>query len=146
MGYNQKRVLLVGAGENAEAYMEKVAANRNFGFDVIGYIANCASGIKLPYLGGYSQLEEALQRTKPDEVVAALSAEDGSWMAQIIQTCEKDGTKLSVVPFYTKYMPSNPQIDSANGLALIVLYSIFCGMRIMKPVAERIAAKGANGA
>ena len=124
MGYNQKRVLLVGAGENAEAYMEKVAADRNFGFDVIGYIANCASGISLPYLGGYSQLEEALQLTKPDEVVAALSTEYGGWMAQIIQTCEKDGTKLSVVPFYIKYISSNPQIDSANGLALINLRRI----------------------
>lgn len=124
MGYNQKRVLLVGAGENAEAYLEKVAADRNFGFDVIGYIANSESGIKLSYLGGYSQLEEALQRTRPDEVVAALPAEDGSWMAQIIQTCEKDGTKLSVVPFYIKYISSNPQIDSANGLALINLRRI----------------------
>lgn len=36
MGYNQKHVLLVGDGENAETYMEKVAADRNFGFDVIG--------------------------------------------------------------------------------------------------------------
>lgn len=124
MGYNQKRVLLVGAGENAEAYMEKVAADRNFGFDVIGYLANCESGIELPYLGTYSQLEEVLRRTQPDEVVAALPAEDGNWMAQIIQTCEKDGTKLSVVPFYIKYISSNPQIDSANGLALINLRRI----------------------
>ena len=45
-------------------------------------------------------------------------------MAQIIQTCEKDGTKLSVVPYYTKYLSSNPQIDNANGLALINLRRI----------------------
>lgn len=124
MGYNQKHVLLVGDGENAETYMEKVAADRNFGFDVIGYLANCESGIELPYLGTYSQLEEVLRRTQPDEVVAALPAEDGGWMAQIIQTCEKDGTKLSVVPYYTKYLSSNPQIDNANGLALINLRRI----------------------
>ena len=93
MGYNQKRVLLVGHG-------------------------------KLPYCGTYGQLEEIFRREKPDEVVVALPTEEGRWMKKIINACEKDGTKLSVIPSYVKYMPANPQVDSVNGLPLFNLRRI----------------------
>lgn len=45
-------------------------------------------------------------------------------MGRIINACEKDGTKLSVVPSYVRYMPANPQFDSVNGLPLINLRRI----------------------
>lgn len=45
-------------------------------------------------------------------------------MGKIIDACEKDGTKLSVVPSYVRYMSSNPQVDIVNGLPLINLRRI----------------------
>ena len=124
MGYNQKRVLLVGHGESAEAYVKRVANDRNLGYQVLGYVADNRKWGKLPYCGTYGQLEEIFQREKPDEVVVALPTEEGRWMKKIINACEKDGTKLSVVPSYVKYMPANPQVDSVNGLPLINLRRI----------------------
>ena len=124
MGYNQKRVLLVGHGESAEAYVKRVANDRNLGYQVLGYVADNSRWGKLPYCGTYGQLEEIFQREKPDEVVVALPTEEGRWMKNIINACEKDGTKLSVVPSYAKYMPANPQVDSINGLPLINLRRI----------------------
>ena len=121
MGYNQKRVLLVGHGESAEAYVKRVANDRNLGYQVLGYVADNRKWGKLPYCGTYGQLEEIFRREKPDEVVVALPTEEGRWMKKIINACEKDGTKLSVVPSYVKYMPANPQVDSVNGLPLINL-------------------------
>ena len=38
--------------------------------------------------------------------------------------CEKTGTKASIIPFYAAYLPSNPQIDDLDGLALINLRRI----------------------
>ena len=124
MGYNQKRVLLVGHGESAEAYVKRVANDRNLGYRVLGYVADNRKWGKLPYCGTYGQLEEIFRREKPDEVVVALPTEEGRWMKKIINACEKDGTKLSVVPSYVKYMPANPQVDSVNGLPLINLRRI----------------------
>ena len=124
MGYNQKRVLLVGHGESAEAYVKRVANDRNLGYQVLGYVADNRKWGKLPYCGTYGQLEEIFRREKPDEVVVALPTEEGRWMKKIINACEKDGTKLSVVPSYVKYMPANPQVDSVNGLPLINLRRI----------------------
>ena len=124
MGYNLKRVLLVGHGESAETYLRKVTDDRNLGYQVIGYVADCRGWDALPYCGRYDQLDEVFQREKPDEVVLALPTEEGQWIGKVINACEKDGTKLSVVPSYVKYMPSNPQFDSVDGLPLINLRRI----------------------
>ncbi len=121
MGYNQKRVLLIGHGDSAEMYLNKVASDRNLGFQVVGYVADKPRWKRLPYCGGYDRLDEAFAKTRPDEVVVALSADEGGHMPAIISACEKDGTKVSVVPFYARYMPSDPQVDSVNGLPLINL-------------------------
>ena len=124
MGYNMKRVLLVGHGDGAESYYKRVLSDRRLGFEAVGYVAQRKDGRAIPYCGGYEALEEILSRTRPDEVVVALSAEEMEWMPRVIHACEKDGTKLSVVPFYAQYMPSNPQVDSVNGLPLINLRRI----------------------
>ena len=124
MGYNQKRVLLVGHGESAETYLERVTSDKRLGYQVVGYVADQSGWDALPYCGTYAQLEEVFQREQPDEVVVALPTEEGQWIGKIINACEKDGTKLSVVPSYVKYMPSNPQFDSVDGLPLINLRRI----------------------
>ena len=121
MGYNQKRVLLVGHGDSAELYLKKVASDRNLGFQVVGCVSDKPRWKSLPYCGGYDRLDDAFAQTHPDEVVVALSADESDRMPAIIHACEKDGTKVSVVPFYARYMPSDPQVDSINGLPLINL-------------------------
>ena len=57
MGYNQKRVLLVGHGEGAEAYLTRVAMDKNLGFRVIGYVAERGCWDALPYCGSYEELD-----------------------------------------------------------------------------------------
>ena len=47
--------------------------------------------------------------------------DDGSVDITLSRPLEIDGTKVSVVPFYARYMPSDPQVDSINGLPLINL-------------------------
>ncbi len=121
MGYNQKRVLLVGHGDSADLYLKKVASDKNLGFQVVGYVADSRCRADLPYCGGYDRLEDIFADTSPDEVVVALSADESDRMPAIIHACEKDGTEVSVVPFYARYMPSDPQVDSINGLPLINL-------------------------
>ena len=60
-----------------------------------------------------------LSRYQPDEVVAALSAQEFSRIPSIIECCEKEGVKLSIIPFFAQYMPSNPQFDNINGVPVM---------------------------
>lgn len=120
-GYNQKHVLLIGGGEMAQAYLDVVQKDRALGYAVIGCVsARPEKGLDgLKQLGGYEKLERLLDKKRPDEAVCAIASEDYGRMPEIIAACEKTGTKLSIIPFYAKYMSSNPQFDELEGIPLL---------------------------
>ncbi|WP_295583329.1 undecaprenyl-phosphate glucose phosphotransferase [uncultured Oscillibacter sp.] len=124
MGYNQKHVLVVGDGEMAAAYVDKVREDRDLGYLVDGYVAGRDRLKNVPRLGSYEELEAILEERNPDEVIVAMAPEEYALTGRIINLCEKTGTKLSLVPFYAAYMPSNPQVDNINGLPMINLRRI----------------------
>ena len=100
LGYNQKHVLLLGNGPMAERYVRAIASDPNLGFLVDGYLAEADTQKDLGYLGTLDQLSYVLSRYQPDEVVAALSVQEFSRIPSIIECCEKEGVKLSIIPFF----------------------------------------------
>lgn len=124
LGYNQKHIVLLGSGALAVRYVREVKKAPELGLTLMGYISDKPASFSLRYLGNFEQMEELLDRKKPDEVVAALEMADYERMPELIQACEKSGVRLSLIPFYADYMPSRPQIDSLNGLPLINLRRI----------------------
>jgi len=119
-GYNQKSVLLVGEGTAARRYLAEIRMDRELGYQAVGYIAKkAASGFDCPYLGGYEALKNVLERTQPDEVISAIEMSDYELTPHIIECCERAGVKLSIIPFYAEYMPTNPQFDDLNGIPLM---------------------------
>lgn len=77
-GKNTRYILLLGSGEGAEMYLEKIKDNPQLGYKVIGYLAPKKNGINLPYLGDYSQLESVMKLKIVDlTVVTALISDEG---------------------------------------------------------------------
>ena len=119
-GYNQKHVLLLGSGQMARSYLEKVRGEKELGYHPIGYVAvQRSKELDLKYLGSFEALETLLDRHRPDEVVSAIAPEDYQRTPQIIAACEKTGTKLSIIPFYAPYMSSNPRFDDLDGIPMV---------------------------
>lgn len=120
-GYNQKHVLLIGGGEMAQAYWQTVRDGRELGYTAMGYVSSRREdGLEgLQLLGSYEDLDRILDQKRPDEAVCAIASEDYGRMPEIIAACEKAGTKLSIIPFYAQYMPSNPQFDELEGIPLL---------------------------
>ena len=119
-GRNQKHVLIIGSGQIAGKYLGVIQADRELGYQAVGYIAKkAASGFGSPYLGGYEALKKVLERTQPDEVVSAIEMSDYELTPHIIECCESAGVKLSIVPFYADYMPAHPQFDDVSGIPLM---------------------------
>ena len=123
-GYNLKHVLLIGCGEQAQAYCRAVQADRTLGFCIDHYLAprDCLPGIS--YLGTYDAIANVLDRQNPDEVVIALEANEYTYLQGIIASSEKNGVKVSLIPFYNKFMPSRPAIDEIGGVSLVNLRHI----------------------
>lgn len=118
-GFNQKHVLLVGDSHMAVRYVQVVSRQREYGYLIDGYLAEHDSIPGLTYLGSVKALEKVLERRRPDEVVVTLPAEEFRFTRGVIEACEKDGIKLSVIPFYAEYIPSNPQFDNIEGIPLM---------------------------
>lgn len=123
-GKNQKHIVLIGSGETARHCLEEIRRSAEFGYHVLGYISDRSDWEDLPWLSPFSQMDEILDRLKPDEVIAGLDLHEFEQMPAVINACETSGTRLSMIPFYAQYMPAHPQIDSLNGLPLINLRRI----------------------
>lgn len=120
-GYNQKYVVLIGAGPVAESYLKVTRADRELGYHTLGYVnaVKVEREDALPYLGTIEQMEAILEEYRPDEVVSAIEMEDYRRTVEIIAACEKAGVKLSIIPFYVDFMPSNPQFDNVGGIPML---------------------------
>lgn len=118
-GYNLKHILLIGCGEQARAYCEAIARDRTLGYCIDSYLAprDCLPG--LSYLGSYEAVSKVLSRINPDEVVIALEAKEYHYLPDIITNSEKNGVKVSLIPFYNKYMPAHPVFDEVGGVSLV---------------------------
>lgn len=116
-GYNLKHVLLIGCGEQAQAYCCAVQNDRTLGFCVDSYLAprDCLPGIA--YRGTYDALAHVLEHSSPDE-------DEYPYLQSIIASSEKNGVKMSLIPFYNKYMPSRPSIDEVGDVSLVNLRHI----------------------
>ncbi len=117
-GLNLKHVVIVGAGDVAKDYLEVLNNNRSFGYNYSGYVANNSNFVGKK-LGNYSDLYEILTNNNPDEVVCALDISDAIYLENIVSDCEKTGTKISIIPFCYKYIPSQPYIDQIGNIPLI---------------------------
>lgn len=119
-GYNQKHVILVGADAMGHRYLQELQKDSSLGYRVIGYVSpQKKTDLSVPYLGGFDKLENLLEKHRPDEVISAIEMEDFHRTPQIIEACEKTGTKLSIIPFYAQYIHSARQFDEFNGIPLM---------------------------
>ncbi len=120
-GYNQKHVVILGGGDMALTYLNAIRGERELGYNPVGYVSSepASVDLEISHLGTFEDLEEILEKHSPDEVISAIETYDYDKTPSIIAACEKTGTKLSIVPFYARYMPSNPQFDEVNGIPLL---------------------------
>ena len=125
-GYNIKKLLVVGYNEMASNFSQKIMSNKNLGYTVAGFVSNKFENQPsdqlmgaIPYKGKFDELELIMERESIDEVIVALEFDQYDHLSKIINACEKSGTKISVIPFYTKYLPARPYIDEVEGLPVI---------------------------
>lgn len=117
-GLNLKSVIIIGSGEIASDYLNVIKKKREYGYQYSGFVAN-ENSLDGMHLGNYDSLYDILQNQKPDEVVCAIDMKDANQLENIVACCEQTGTKISIIPFCYKFMPSQPYIDQIDSIPLI---------------------------
>ena len=126
-GQNLTRLLIVGWNEIAGEFYDKITGDRTVGYEVIGYLSDrpFATGERgVPLLGELRELETILRSGAADEVVISLEYSEYRLLGGVIEVCEREGVKSSLLPFYAKYLPAHPYVDEIDGMPLINIHRI----------------------
>lgn len=122
-GNNLKHVLLVGYSRSAEAYLDRILSNPQWGYVVHGILddhvprGTTYRGVKV--LGALGNLEIILPENKMDEIAITLSLEDYDNLEHIVDLCERSGVHTKFIPDYGSLFPSRPYTEDLMGLPVI---------------------------
>jgi len=127
-GYNMKHILIVGAGRIGNAFAEKIQNSKELGYNIIGFLdddrrLHDTEVQSIPVLGGGDLLGVFLANNNVDEVIIALPASAYARYDEIVQTCEKEGTRVRIIPHFHDSLPINPKIDELDGIPLLTIRS-----------------------
>ena len=122
-GNNLKHVILVGYSRAAEAYLDRIASNPQWGYVVHGILddhvprGTLYRGVKV--LGSLGNLEYILPENKMDEIAITLSLEDYDSLEHIVDLCERAGVHTKFIPDYGSLFPSRPYTEDLMGRPVI---------------------------
>ena len=122
-GFNQKHILLIGYSQTAEGYIDRIRANPQWGYTVMGILDdNIVSGTEykgIKVLGRIANLEVILPENKLDEIAITLGLSEYSKLEHIVAECEKSGVHTKFIPDYMKIIPTKPYTEDLLGLPVI---------------------------
>ena len=127
-GYNLKHVLLVGYGHAAEAYIDRIFANPQWGYYIHGILDDTIEiGTmykKVPVIGTITHLQAFLSKMSLDEIAITLSVNEYQKLENIVGICEKSGVHTKFVPDYYSFIPTTPYTEDLFGLPVINIRNV----------------------
>ncbi|MCL5997196.1 MAG: undecaprenyl-phosphate glucose phosphotransferase [Chloroflexi bacterium] len=119
-GYGRTRVVVVGAGENANALLQRLQ-NPRLGYDLVGMVNY--DGTRPPMdvrlLGGLDALTNIIEREGVDEVMIAIPEAKDEDMLRIISKCDRSTISVKVYPDMFQIMAGQMSIGELGGLPLL---------------------------
>ena len=121
-GYNLKHIIVIGTGDLARQFAIDANHEQSLGLHIKGFVGP-AGRISNDYLGEFDQLDHILASPDINEAVIALEPDEYIHIRSLIATCEKNGVKYYVIPFYNDMIPAHPIIESIGNSKLINMRS-----------------------
>ncbi len=122
-GKNLRRILIVGNGKTAAAFLKKVNENKRLGFQIIG---NCfkeeeSTELNLPYLGKFPDIPEIIETKSIDQVFICLDSNQQSYLEEINHQLAEQIVDIHIVPDIYHTLNINPEILDLDGMPIIAL-------------------------
>lgn len=116
------RLLLIGAGAAAEKVIREIRDNHNVPYEVVGLVDDDRKkhGLKIhgiPVVGGLDTLQKCIARTRPEELLIAVSSATGEQMQRIVDLCQKSKTKFKVLPSMGEIIRGKLSVTSIREIA-----------------------------
>lgn len=141
--YGNHNILIVGSRKAAEQF----AADT--GRQVSGYVSPDNDGLfdgeenGISRLGGLEDLPEVIKEKNIEEVVISLQPEHTDCVREVLAVADREGLYVSLVPFFSEYIPVHPEMESFGQTKLINLRSTPLdnfGLALLKRIGDIIGA------
>lgn len=127
-GHNLKHIIIIGFSTAAEAYIDRIRANPQWGYMIHGiFDDNLNKNFQYKNIfciGQIRDLEKFLKNSSMDEVIITLSLKEYDKLENIVNICEKSGVHTKFVPDYYKFISTNPVTEDLNGLTVINIRNV----------------------
>jgi len=122
-GKNLKHILIVGYSRAAEAYVDRILANPQWGYYIHGILDDkMAAGTrykKVEVIGTMAELSLRLKERDYDEIAITLAIEEYGKLEKLVTECEYSGVHTKFIPDYNHIVPTVPYIEDLEGLPVI---------------------------
>ncbi len=122
-GFNLRHIIFVGYSSAAEAFIDRIYANPQWGYRVRGIlddnkeIGYTYKGVSI--LGTTDELETILENNRLDEIALTLGLQEYYKLKRIVAICEKSGVHTKFVPDYNDIIPTRPYTEDLIGLPVV---------------------------
>lgn len=146
-GYNQKHILLIGYSRAAEGFIDRVAQNPEWGYQIWGILDDNVKmgrqykGIRV--IGRVEELASILELNKLDEIAITLSLGEYSKLEEIVAVCEKSGVHTKFIPDYNNVIPTRPYTEDLQGLPVINIRHVPLNLPLNRAVKRTVDIVGA---
>ncbi|MBW2308150.1 MAG: undecaprenyl-phosphate glucose phosphotransferase [Deltaproteobacteria bacterium] len=125
-GYNQRHVLIVGAGDLGQRVLKTIKQTPELGLKVVGFmdqrpdlVGRNLEGIQV--LGPIQDIGSTLADGGIDQVVIALPLEDHEVFKEVMRQIDNEMVDIKVVPDLLQFMTLRGGVEELDGLSIISL-------------------------
>ncbi len=126
-GFNEVRLIVVGAGEVGRMILQKIRQSPGLGYTVVGFVEDHdppSSVLGLDVLGKTNDIPQLVEAHQVDEVIIAMPEASRHEILSIIALCEREKLSIKVFPDVFQIMASEVSIGDLNGLPLLTVRDI----------------------
>jgi len=126
-GFNEARLIIVGAGEVGRMILQKIRQSPGLGYTVVGFVEDRnppSNVLGVAVLGSTNDLPRLIEAHQVDEVVIAMPEASHQEILSIITRCEREKVSIKVFPDVFQIMASEVSIGDLNGLPLLTVNDI----------------------
>ncbi len=122
-GMNLKHILLVGYGNAAMEFIDRIRENPQWGYHILGILddnterSTSYEGVRV--IGRTDELMQILSVNALDEIAITLGLSEYYKLERIVAQCEKSGVHTKFIPDYGNIIPTKPYTEDLMGLPVI---------------------------
>jgi Undecaprenyl-phosphate glucose phosphotransferase len=123
-GKNLRHILVIGKGETARLFFDRIKTNSALGFNLVGFVdsgGDAHTSVEEKSIGDYHDLPEIIADNGIDQVYIALDSNQQSDLQQINDILAEQIVDLYIVPDIVHTLNISPEVLDIDGLPIIAL-------------------------